>query len=78
MSNEEKKKISELGIQLNNKHNINKPETKLKKARINTNKSIFFKSRKSEQLGKRRLTKVTMAFPFTINNYVKHNDKISH
>ena len=43
MLNEEKNKISELGIQLNNKHNINKPETKLKKARINTNKSIFFK-----------------------------------
>lgn len=45
MLNEEKNKISELGIQLNNKHNINKPETKLKKARINTNKSIFFKKR---------------------------------
>ena len=48
MLNEEKNKNSELGIQLNNKHNINKPETKLKKARINTNKSIL----KKKQVGK--------------------------
>ena len=48
MLNEEKNKNSELGIQLNNKHNINKPETKLKKARINTNKSIL---KKKKQVG---------------------------
>ena len=52
MSNEERKKISELGIQLNNKHNINKPETKLKKARINTNKSIFLKAENQNNWGK--------------------------